>query len=413
MWPLITSIGSGLISAFSQNETNKEMMRYQREEAEKTREFNAQQAELTRQWQERMSQTEMARRVADMRSVGLNPAFAQNLGGASVGSAPTASTSPLGSPNLKAPLDPLSASQVAVNNATANKLKADTEKTEKETDWMDVLNQSTIDYQNSYVSVNGSLVSLNEEQKKLIAQQIKETEQKIKNFQKEVELMDSEITKNDIDAFWASGRYSAEIEQMKSSAHLSDSEAKEILYLMTSKKHLLEAQTYQANTQGDLNKAEKSFVNTQNTEHFWLGRMAYWNAGTCRINYQLTDKFGEADKWVEYGDRALGRVIDVGKMVLDYRTKGLLERDVKNRERGQQEIERHNRTNEANEADRIYYDHSDRVRNMSETERYHRNSESFRERELNENYRHHDAEERIHDFPRWREEMMKRYRYFH
>ena len=82
MWPIFASIGAGLVSAFSQHETNKEMQRYQSAEAEKARQFNAQQAELSRQWQERMSNTEMSRRVSDMRAAGLNPAFAQNLGGA-------------------------------------------------------------------------------------------------------------------------------------------------------------------------------------------------------------------------------------------------------------------------------------------------------------------------------------------
>lgn len=59
----------------------------------KANEFNAQEAQKNRDWQTQMSNTEISRRVADLRSVGLNPILAINQGGASTPSGATASSS--------------------------------------------------------------------------------------------------------------------------------------------------------------------------------------------------------------------------------------------------------------------------------------------------------------------------------
>lgn len=130
-------------------------------------EFNAEQAQLNRDWQEQMDNTKVQRSVQDMQAAGVNPAMM--LGGSAGVTASTPSggvASGSGGRAGNVSLDSImnmamigqrfkeSNANIQVAKAEASRIKADSERIEKENTWIDELRQTDIDEARSRIDKN-------------------------------------------------------------------------------------------------------------------------------------------------------------------------------------------------------------------------------------------------------------------
>lgn len=102
-WNFVIPAVAGLAGGMLANESNEGI-------ADDATAFNAEQAQMNREFQERMSNTSYQRGMADMRQAGLNPMLAYSQGGASV---PTGSTAQAQTYDYKDPISPAVGSALA------------------------------------------------------------------------------------------------------------------------------------------------------------------------------------------------------------------------------------------------------------------------------------------------------------
>ena len=191
---------------------NQEM---QKKENQKDRDFNAEQAQLNRDFQSKEAEAAFEREVdfyeqyqsmgAQMRQMkenGLNPALMYG-GAPSVGSSTPASAAPSGSAasssSSRLPeimdvaksvfdLESIKAA-IAQSKAEANKTEAEAKKIQKETSWIDSYNSASVESMRAGIRQVESNIKVNE-------QEVQESLQRVKESIKRMDKMDSEIDVN-------------------------------------------------------------------------------------------------------------------------------------------------------------------------------------------------------------------------
>ena len=217
MWGAVIGAAVSAVAAIASAASNR---RFQKKTMREQNEFNSNEAQVTREWNQQMDNTKYQRQVADMQAAGVNPALAMNGGVTTQATSNATASSGSGIPgglDLSSVMEmavqmsqlklqkKLTDSQVKLMQSQINKNNADANKTNKETSWIDRLNSANIDKIRadinqvwSNISVNDSTIELNGHKIDMYDAQTGLFNSQMNTEEKKAQLLESQKAINDL-----------------------------------------------------------------------------------------------------------------------------------------------------------------------------------------------------------------------
>ena len=279
----------------------------QRRENNTARAYNSEEAQKARDYSTFLLRNGTQIKAHAMREAGLNPAFEN---GSQLGSMPSTPSSP-SSPNTIQPFDPMALSNIMLQRAQTDNLEADKDKKEQETIRQKIENEYLPALMKSQVNLNTSSYDLNIEnchlskaQAQECAQNIAESEDRctkivgeLNIMRKQVDIMSHEERIKAVEAIFKADEMKAVIANYKASAHLSDTQANDIVKSFVYR-------MYGIVSEAELNQEHKNVV--------------YYDGLSKKLHFGLDETYAEPERIIGIVNGSVDALQGAGNVALQF-----------------------------------------------------------------------------------------------